>query len=360
MNNGTQDVWEIKKALFDCAETHRKATPQDYVKRIYQSEFGGGHMIDDPAESLRRLREEIAGLTPKQQKAPYFDPFCSQFARMNLSVAQKVSPEVINRVFVASSREVPEGAWDRMEEKFRILWVLTRDFPELFPFTSQEWVDYVTAYTQAGGGPLHHSEAYRKAYQPAYRVVRKEFSEFLSLYEAMERTLAEKGTVSVAIDGHCGSGKTRLAALLEKLYDCNVFHADDYFLTLAQRTPERLAEVGGNMDRERFQAEVLEGVRSGKPFTYRPFNCSVMALDQPVQVQPKAVNIFEGSYTMHPQLRAYYDFAVFLTVSPTTQQARILARNGDVMLRRFLEEWIPKENAYFEQMQVPQACRFVY
>ena len=360
MNNGTQEVWEIKKALLDCAQTHRKAAPQDYVKRIYQSEFGGGHLIDDPQKSLAWLREEIAGLTPKQQKAPYFDPFCSQFARLNLSVAQKVSPETINRVFVASSRQVPEGAWDRMQEKFRILWVLTQNFPELFSFTPQEWEDFVTDYNRKGGGPLHHSEEYRRAYQPAYRVIRKGFGEYLSLFEGIEQSLARKGAVSVAIDGPCGSGKTRLGGLLQELFDCNVFHADDFFLTLEQRTPQRLAEVGGNMDRERFRAEVLEGVRSGQPFTYRPFNCSVMALDPPVSVTPKPVNIFEGSYSMHPDLREYYDFGVFLTIPPAMQQARILERNGDVMLRRFVEEWIPKENAYFEQMQVSQACRFVY
>ena len=41
----------------------------------------------------------------------------------------------------------------------------------------------------------------------------------------------------LAIDGPCGSGKTTLAALLARLYDCPVFHADDFFLRPEQRTP---------------------------------------------------------------------------------------------------------------------------
>lgn len=330
------------------------------MKRLYQTEFGGGHLIEDEEACLRRLREEIAGLTEKQRRQPYFDPFVSRFCRMNLSVSREISPEMICRIFIESSKEVPEGAWMRFQEKLRILWVLTRDRPELFPFPTGQLEAYLREYERAGGGPVSHSPAYRRAYQPAYRVVRKEYGEFLTLYRAMEDCLRENGWVSVAIDGYCGSGKTRLAGLLARLFDCNVFHADDFFLPLEKRTPQRMAEIGGNMDRERFREEICLPVQAGRAFTYRPFNCSVMAMGEPVAVAPKAVNIFEGSYTMHPELREFYDFGVFLTVCPATQEARILERNGEILLRRFMDEWIPKENAYFQRMGVRDACRIVY
>ena len=64
--------------------------------------------------------------------------------------------------------------------------------------------------------------------------------------------LEEKNFVIVAIDGKCTSGKTTLASQLAEIYDCNVFHMDDFFLRPEQRTPERFAEVGGNVDYERF------------------------------------------------------------------------------------------------------------
>ena len=60
--------------------------------------------------------------------------------------------------------------------------------------------------------------------------------------------LEEKNFVIVAIDGKCTSGKTTLASKLAELYDCNVFHMDDFFLRPEQRTPARFAEVGGNVD----------------------------------------------------------------------------------------------------------------
>lgn len=360
MNAANQDIWDVKKFLIYCAETHPRAQIQDYIKRLYQSEFGGGHMIEDEEASLERLREEIANLTDKQKRRPYFDPFCSEFCRMNLSVSKEVSPELINRIFVVSSQEIPKKAWFRFEEKMRIFWELCKEQNELFPFTADELKNYLREYCKEGYRPVGHSDIYRKAYEPAYRVIRKEYGQFLPLYAAVEKCLKEKGTVNVAIDGNSGAGKTEAARLLATLFDSNVFHADDFFLPLEKRTPERMAEVGGNMERERLREEICEKVREGKPFSYRPFNCSVMALGEPVEVQPKKVNIFEGSYSMHPELREYYDVTAFLSISSTEQEARILERNGRFMLRRFLEDWIPRENEYFEEMGVREACQFVF
>ena len=105
----------------------------------------------------------------------------------------------------------------------------------------------------------------------------------------IDMLLGEKDFVIVAIDGKCTSGKTTLASKLVELYDCNVFHMDDFFLRPEQRTPERFAEVGGNVDYERFQEEVLFPLRSGKAFSYRPFDCSTFTLAAPVTVTQKKV-----------------------------------------------------------------------
>lgn len=230
----------------------------------------------------------------------------------------------------------------------------------MFRFSEEEAFAYLKWYRQAKYPTVAHSETYLKAYEPSYRVIKKEFGRYVSLYAAIEKCLKEKGKVNVAIDGNSSAGKSEAAEVLSKLWDCNVFHADDFFLPLEKRTPQRLNEVGGNMDRERFREEVCENVKKGEPFSYRPFDCSVMRLQEPVPVQPKPVNIFEGSYCMRPDLQEYYDIKVFFSVHPAEQEARILARNGNILLRRFLEEWIPKENAYFETMHIREACDIVY
>ena len=161
--------------------------------------------------------------------------------------------------------------------------------------------------------------------------------------------LEEKNFVIVAIDGKCTSGKTTLASKLAESYDCNVFHMDDFFLRPEQRTPERFAEVGGNVDYERFHEEVLLPLKSGKAFSYRPFDCSTFTLSDHVIVTPKRLNIIEGTYSHHPYFGNPYDLKILLTIDEETQRRRILDR-PEFLHKRFFEEWIPMENRYFDAL----------
>ena len=96
----------------------------------------------------------------------------------------------------------------------------------------------------------------------------------------IDELMSQKEQVIVAIDGNCTAGKTTLAGKLAEVYDCNVFHMDDFFLRPEQRTPERYAEVGGNVDYERFMEEVLQPLKAGNTFSYRPFDCSTFMLTE--------------------------------------------------------------------------------
>ena len=75
---------------------------------------------------------------------------------------------------------------------------------------------------------------------------------FEQICTRIDALILQKPHVLIAIDGPAASGKTTLAARLEKRYGADVLHMDDYFLQPHQRTPDRYAEPGGNVDRERF------------------------------------------------------------------------------------------------------------
>ena len=176
--------------------------------------------------------------------------------------------------------------------------------------------------------------------------------------QQIDTLLEEKNFVIVAIDGKCTSGKTTLASKLAELYDCNVFHMDDFFLRPEQRTPERFAEVGGNVDYERFHEEVLLPLKSGKAFSYRPFDCSTFTLAAPVTVVPKKLNVIEGTYSHHPYFGNPYDLKILLTVDEEIQRQRILERPA-FLHKRFFEEWIPMENRYFDGFAIPSEAGFI-
>lgn len=161
-----------------------------------------------------------------------------------------------------------------------------------------------------------------------------------------------------AIDGRCTAGKTTLAGLLQGKLTCNVVHTDDFYLPFSKRTPEIMAQPGGNMDFERLYAEVLLPLKRGTEALYRPYNCHEDRF-LPTQTLNAAIpTLIEGSYSCHPCLREYYDLRVFLDVDPKLQNARLMARNP-AAFEAFQTMWIPREEAYFSACQVREHCDIV-
>ena len=176
---------------------------------------------------------------------------------------------------------------------------------------------------------------------------------FQTVCSHIDWLLERKSHLVVAIDGNCAAGKTTLAAQLIEKYDCNLFPVDAFFLRPEQRTEERFAEVGGNVDYERFYDEVLQPLASGDPFSYRPYDCQTGTLASPVSITPKKLTIIEGSYSHHPYFGDPYDLKIFLTVSPEVQRQRILERPA-FLHDRFFTQWIPMEKAYFEKFSIAE------
>lgn len=169
----------------------------------------------------------------------------------------------------------------------------------------------------------------------------------------------DDGLVIVAIDGMCGSGKSTLANIIARKYECNVFHMDDYYLPLEMRTEERLAEPGGNVHYERFREEVLNPLKENRPAISRAFSCSDWTYKEAIEVERKRLNIIEGSYSMHPQLRGAYDLLVFLEVEEREQIRRITLRDPDRSVQPFIDRWIPLENKYFTELKIRNFCDII-
>lgn len=179
-----------------------------------------------------------------------------------------------------------------------------------------------------------------------------------AVIERIERVYTERERVFVAIDGPCTSGKTTLATVLQRRFGGNVLHMDDFFLRPEQRTPERFAEPGGNVDRERFEDEVLAPLAAGKIAQYRPWDCHTGDFAASHNVEPARLTIVEGSYSMHPALRGYYDLMICLTIDSGEQLRRLEARNPRI-LQRFIDEWIPLENRYFASTETRTAADMI-
>lgn len=332
--------------------------PTDILKALHQSVFGCGHFVTDEEAGLRLIREELSSLKAGEI-GPTLEMLDGDFCRLHLRHLTEggLAPRTLFRLF-ALSAETPAGDVGQLEEKLLCLLSLARE--GLLPFPYEEIAQAVQAWRAAGFPACRHSEEFRRAYAPAYRVIRREYVWLLPLLSGLDRKLTEKERVILALEGGSAAGKTTLAALLERIYpESQVFHMDDFFLRPEQRTAERLAEPGGNVDRERFGEEVLLPLTRGETVQYRPYDCRTRMVGGPIERVPGALNIVEGAYSMHPALAGHYGLSAFLRISPELQRARIQRRNGPETQERFFTTWIPLERRYFDVLDPAGRCDFI-
>lgn len=344
-----------KELLIKHCKEFPKLQPQDLFKYIFHSAFGCDHLVSDKNTALEYIKREYE--TVPKDASSLTEALDGNYARVHLSwLNNGLRPETLGKIFCFSARKEPDG-----QKKLREMLEIARNLSDegklpfddgVFNKSLDEWIDN-------GNPSLHHSDIFRREYRPSYRVIANKYASFLRLFSEIDK-LSYKESVVVAIEGGSASGKTTLSGILKQVYDCNVFHMDDFFLRPEQRTKERLAEIGGNVDRERFYEEVLCPLFKNEKVNYRPFDCTSQTIGESVTVMPKRINIIEGVYSTHPAFSRYFDMAVFLDIDPECQKERVLCRNGEKLAKRFFDEWIPLENKYFSETDIKTRSDLIF
>ncbi|MCL2357788.1 MAG: hypothetical protein FWC70_11680 [Defluviitaleaceae bacterium] len=142
------------------------------------------------------------------------------------------------------------------------------------------------------------------------------------------------------------------SAVAHENENASVIHMDDFFLPENMRTPERLAEPGGNVHYERFAAEVLPFLKSGEAFSYGIFCCKAGEIRERREIAAGDVRIVEGAYSCHPIFGDYADLRIFCDVAPDEQLRRIKKRNGIRAAEIFAAKWIPLEEKYLSAFDI--------
>ena len=328
---------------------------EDIFKYIFQSSFGCEHMISSLEFAINYIKREMA--TADINGDTLTEELDGEYSRVYLSWLKRgLTPETLGKLFVLSAKTESDGN-AALEKKLQIARELVAE--GVIPISLSEFDKAHEEWRSLNYPAIHHSERFRSEYAPAYRVISNKYVPFLPLLAKID-SLLENGRVILAIEGGCASGKTTLAKILEDVYGSTTFQMDDYFLRPEQRTEERFAEIGGNVDRERFEEEILKPLSENKnEICYRSFNCLAQSLEAPVCVVPNKLVVIEGVYSMHPSLSDYYDYSVYLEIDSETRKARILKRNSPKMAERFFNEWIPLEETYFREMNVKERCDLI-
>ncbi len=351
MDNITERERKTRALLCAHAEAYPLLQIEDVFKFLHQSAFGCEHLVKDDSAAAAYIEQEYAALPDGMP--PLTERLAGDYCRVHLSwLSEGLTSATLARLFCLSAKKEEDGEAALLRSLTQAQALIAEGD---LPFEATAFAQALAAWRAAGFPALRHSELFRAAYHPAYRVLAETYAAYLPLFARID-SLLKKGSAVIAIEGGSASGKTTLAALLRSVYDCNLLHADDFFLRPEQRTAERLAEVGGNFDRERFAEEVVPALSKGSPIRFRPFDCAKRCLSEEITLAPKPLTVVEGVYSTHPALGRYYDLAVFLDISPAYQKERVEKRNSPDLARRFFAEWIPMENAYFERTDILSRC----
>ena len=147
------------------------ALPQDVYKLSFQATMGGAHAAEDSAAAARWLDRELAELPPGPDE-PVVDTISSdgRVVRVNLRpyVTGGGAPTALLEAFLRSAREMPAS-----KESLRrhLAYAERLAGSRSLPLPRQALRLFFERMRSSGYPSVGHSEEYRNAYHPAYRVV---------------------------------------------------------------------------------------------------------------------------------------------------------------------------------------------
>jgi len=336
------------ESIFAAYLAHRERFPlggaEDAVKFVFQGMLGAGHLLGDTELVSGRIEREMAAQTP--------DPFGRMtedlgggFFRLDL---RRAFAEGLDAPLIARMMKLSRPASYTRDDVIRACAALAVKIGDpSIALVARRLSD--TAFVPS------HSDAYREAYRPCYRVLSYDMAPLIEVLAAVKRAMRRSGRVLLTLDGPCASGKTTVAKTLSALTDAYVVHTDDFVVPHAQKTPERLAIPGYNCDFERLVSETLAPWKRGGPAILRRYDFRHDRMLEPVPLGDPPLLLLEGSYSSLPAIRALSDVRAFLKTDEALRMARLRQRETAESFRGFQTRWIPLENAYFTYYNLPDA-----
>ncbi len=160
----------IRNYLIEHVEKHPSMMPQDVIKLCYQAAFGAEHLLSDVSIARKYFDYEIESIDACDGEL--YEMICDEVCRVNLAVvkARGIERDLIFNAFAASARISDDGSENFacfLEEAESIV---SSGFCN---FTLNEWREFLEKYKEAGMPAVHHSERYRQAEKPSYRIVNR-------------------------------------------------------------------------------------------------------------------------------------------------------------------------------------------
>ena len=164
----------------DLLISHYTAYPKlevaDIFKFIFQSAFGCEHLVSSEERALNYIIAELERIKDENSE-PRVDALDGDYSRVYLScLNDEVTPDVLAKYFCLSAKTEPCGK-ERLLEKISVARELIED--GTIPLSLSDFDELHAKWREAGYPAIHHSESFREAYHPAYRVIANEYLKYI-------------------------------------------------------------------------------------------------------------------------------------------------------------------------------------
>ena len=162
----------IRTMCTEIAEHYPQATLQDVYKTCFQDFFGAEHLLKDTAMAHSYLAAEITLCKNQDLSAmPSFEPtgFRHRFVRVNLSevLSGAMSEDELFARFADAAGTDNAFSNNWTEEWQRIEKIAL----EVHPAWTDTILQAALQFAASTASPVRHSEAFRQAYNPHYRII---------------------------------------------------------------------------------------------------------------------------------------------------------------------------------------------
>lgn len=308
---------------------------EDKIKLIYQSTLGPNHLGRNLLYDNVKQRLEKELLENNNKTDNIYEWISEEFLRINIHKLTNKELDYLINSFISSSKLIPYSV-DALKENLNNF------------LTIEELNDY-------NYQPISHSNIYRNTYLPHYLLINKDYLTIDLRIKQLDNFIENIKDFSItSLDGKCTAGKSTITKELENKY--TIINIDDFFLPMNKKTKKRLDEIGGNIDYELVKETLLKikeaWKENKKELEYKVFDCSKQDYyTKKITLKNKVV--LEGVYSYHKYFNDLIDYLAYLQVDEKTQFNRVSNRR---LKDKFINEWIPLENKYFDYYKLEDIC----
>ncbi len=162
---------EIMKQLGIQKKCYPLMNEEDVVKFVFQGMLGVGHLISDPDVALNRLLTEMAEAIPAEMPADekLIEKISPQWVRMNLRAAKRDGIEVTDIACMLVESAKQKGLSFTRQNVYNFC--VKMDESDRMNAAAEKVLDENWLPS--------HSEQYRAAYHPSYRVLHRDYRKFV-------------------------------------------------------------------------------------------------------------------------------------------------------------------------------------